>query len=167
MRIAQTVLKKVVVKENPMGAIELINVQTGEVDERIPTSKQYIIQYDGHQVTLQFNASYDNKTLARTNVDINFKKLNIYSLAALFTVYKQVLDEHEHDYDAIDLSNLHRQQDERNAIHEQVIKEEKKYEKQLLMAELKRLAKENVDKRKPPVTAALPKTVLAIETSEE
>jgi len=166
MRISKEVLKKVVVEETNNGSIELINVQTGDVEETIETGKRVTIKYDGHCITLYLQAGgkfdYDGNYIPQstqviTQISINFDKLNVYSLAALFTVYKDVIEKGKHAFDHLNLKNIQRQQYERDEIHQQILKEEKKYEKKLLMDELKRLAKENVDKRKPPVTAALPK----------
>lgn len=163
MRISKEVLKKISVEEQISGSVRLINVQTGDVEEEIVVGKTYIIRYKEHTIHLKINATYESVYALATRLDINFNSISISALAAMFTVYKNVVHDHENDYKDIDLASLYRQRNERELVHEEIIKQEKKYEKKLMMDEIKRLAKENVESRRPPITAALPKPKMITE----
>lgn len=170
MRISKEVLKKVQVTHRDEQKLDLINVQTGIVEESIVTRRVITLSYKGHKITLTLTAKDygDCKTYVNTNVFINFESLSVYQLAALLTVYKTVYEENKECFDHLDMPNFYRQQKEREAIRQEIIKQEQRYERKLMMDEIKRLAKENVDSRRPPITATLPKTkVIAIETTEE
>lgn len=157
MRISKEVLKKISVEEEVSGLIRLINVQTGDVEEDVVTGKMYIIRYKEHSIRLTINATYDVVPIISTRLNMNFDDITINELAAMFTIYKNIISEHQNDYKETNLTELYRQQHERHLVREEIIKEEKKYEKKLMMDEIKRLAKENVASRRPPITATLPK----------
>jgi hypothetical protein len=173
MRINKEKVKQVDVQVRDTGLIELINVQTGEVETAIVTSRRYILTYKEHRITIGTSSSYDDlaskRTVVGTDIQLNLKEIKVYDLAVLFTAYTEKMNEVKNDFDSINYISLQRQSQERWEIYRAVLKEEKKYERQLLNAELKRLAKENVDKRKPPIVSIIPTSsmLIAIETSEE
>ena len=163
MRISKEVLKKISVEEQVTSLISLLNVQTGDVEEEIVTGKTYTIGYKGHRIHLTMSAAYEYVPAIKTRLDIKFDDISISALAAMFTVYKNIISEHQDDYKDLDLASLYRQRNEREAVREEIMKQEKKYEKKLMMDEIKRLAKENVESRRPPITAALPKPKMIME----
>jgi len=163
MRISKEILKKMVVEERVSDTIDLIDVQTGDVEEEIIVGRTYIIKYKEHTINLTIRAAYTDGPAVSTRLDIKFDLISINALAAMFTVYKNILSEHQDDYKEINLHDLYRHRREREAIHEEIVKQEKKYEKKLMMDEIKRLAKENVDSRRPPITASLPKPKMVVE----
>ena len=167
MKVDPKVLRQIGVKEDETRHIELINIQTGEVDERYCISKEYAVFLtrdfvnNRAAVYVRFlpNKRYNSdkiETHIQESVRLDFDKLTIEEIAAIFTVVKQVKEEHAHDFDDFDIDNLYAQQTQRNKMREKVLKEEEKYTNKLLLEEVKRLAKENVDARRPPVTHVIP-----------
>lgn len=163
MRISKEILKRISVEERVTDTVDLINVQTGDVEEEVTVGKTYVIKYKEHTINLTIRASYSDTPAVSTRLDIKFDLISINALAAMFTVYKNILSEHQDDYKEINLHDLYRHRNEREAVREEIVKQEKKYEKKLMMDEVKRLAKENVDSRRPPITAALPKPKMVVE----
>jgi ubiquitin C-terminal hydrolase len=107
-------------------------------------------------------------TQLSTQINLDFsKELNLSELAALFSVLKEQMTLHAHDFDHVDEPNLYSQQAHRLQVYAEVQKQEERYMKKLMLDEVKRIAKENVDSRKPPVTSVIPtKKPLAITTTE-
>lgn len=171
MRISLKQLAKVKVEVEENGYVDLINVQTGEVEEHHPTGSRVTITLNNHRVDMYVSANSNgkSKTKISSGVYLDFsKELNVPDLAALFTVHKEQMALHAHAFDHIDELNLYEQRNHRDRVRTEILKQEEKYMKKLMLDEVKRLAKENVDARKPPVTSVIPKsTVLTIGTGKE
>lgn len=159
MKISAKRLEKIRITERVTRCFDLINIQTGDVDESITVAKVVSIHLGGHRIDLSVQAQWggESRTHMYSNVYLDYsKELIVADLAALFSVLKEQMTKNAHIFDHLDLDALNRQQNERAAMRQEIVKEEKKYEKKLMMDEIKRLARENVDNRKPPVTACLP-----------
>lgn len=170
MKISAKRLEKITITERVTRSYDLINIQTGAVDESITTGKVVSIHLGEHRIDLSVQAQWggESKTYMYSNVYLDYsKELNVADLAALFTVLKEQMTKNAHIFDHLDLDAINRQQNERAAMRQEIVKEEKKYEKKLMMNEIKRLAKENVDKRKPPVTACLPQQLDYVPVSNQ
>ena len=158
MKISAKRLEKITISERVTRCYELINIQTGLIDEKITAAKIVSIHLGDHRIDLAVQAQWgEPRTQMYSNVYLDYsKELIVADLAALFSVLKEQMTKNAHTFDNLDLDSINRQQNERNAMYQQVLKEEKKYANKLVLNEIKRIAKENIDKRKPPVTTYIP-----------
>lgn len=136
--------------------IRLIDVKTGDIEQEIQTNHNVAIEYMEHRIVMRIYASntYPNKTGISTNVQLALhKEFDIDEIIALFLEYNNQMELNKDFYNHIDMNNLSRQHNERYQVRDLILKEEEKYKRKLLQAEIKRIAKENVDELRPPVTA--------------
>jgi len=163
MRIAEKRLKKVEIKEHipEYYNINLVNVQTGEIERSIPTTKTVKLVLGEHEINILLRATAEevSKTILTTTLCIRAdKEIDVLDLAAFFTVYKQQCVVHAHDFDGLKHVELREEAKRRELIRAEVVKQEEKYAKKLVQDEIKRIAKENIDAKRPPITSMLPKT---------
>jgi len=148
--------KLIKVTKKDLQSIELINVKTGAIEDKIVTAKQIILQLNKHYVCINLNRYNPNKTSINTSIDLDYsKELNILELTVLFTAVKEQLALHSKDFDHLDVANLYEQREHRQTVYNTIKKEEERYTKKLLLDEIKRIAKENVDAKRPPVTSVI------------
>lgn len=168
MKVNQKLLNKVIITERVTNTLALINISTGAVEQEIETSRRVTIELDRHVISLYVRIS-DNSGKYKTDIysdnsSLRITEITVPKMAALLYVFKEQQLKYEKIYDTLDYASLLDQSYLRREMHAQILKEEEKYTKKLLNEEVKRIAKENVDKKRPPVTSIIPtKTTLAIE----
>lgn len=166
MKVNQKLLKKVSISERNFRTVDLINIATGEIEKTITVSKQVTVSINDSSVSLMISAdgTQVRKTSIYTEHRIRINTITAPEFAVLLASYKEQLEKHTHDYDALDLPSLYAEQALRTEMRAQVVKEEEKYTRKLLNDEVKMIAKRNVDAKRPPVTSVIPtKITLAIE----
>lgn len=168
MKVNQKLLNKVTITEKVTATLALIDISTGAVEQEIETGRRITIQLNNHIISLYvkliFISGKYKTDIYSENSSLRITEITVPQMAALLHVFKEQQLKYEKIYDNIDYENLLKQADLRREMHAQILKEEEKYTKKLLNEEVKRIAKENVDKRRPPVTSVIPtSTTLAIE----
>lgn len=163
----KTIIDGVTVETVANTCVELINVQTGAVEQLVQTGHRITLTYNKHSIITTFSANYyDNgSTSIQTNVYLSLANdIVVDDIIKIITVYKDIVALNKDSYNNISCNDLNAQARQRTRIHEQVIKEEEKYKRKILNEEIKRLARENVDAYRPPLTSMLP---IAIEAPNE
>jgi hypothetical protein len=165
MRLSKKLLESVKVTSERYSALHLIDIKTGAIETEVETGKRIIFAIDGYRIYLEAVATHTGKTEVRTYTDFRtLKDFNVMKIAALFTRFEQEKSEYSTIFDGVNTRELREEQDRRALLHRKVLKEEEKYMSKLLNDEIKRIAKENVDAKRPPVTDLIPKgTVTMIE----
>lgn len=153
--------------------LDLIDIKTGGVEQSVDTDSTISIEAKHYNFGLRLNISVSynkpNGTVIHTHLigvlttDIPQKVIN-----NVFAEYRRVYSMYEHLYDHINSDQLTREAQQRRDLRHEVVKQEDVYKKKLLRDEMKRLAKENVDALRPPLTSLIPKSkVVALDNTIE
>jgi hypothetical protein len=159
MKLNKTLLNQIKIEEVPSNQIKLINPQTGTVESLVTISKSVRVTLKDHLINIFVQCGYSDTTKTYITVDTRLdmrKEINVNELAALFHAVKEQVEIHKHDFDNMDDMQVREEADKRLVIRNAVLREEQAYEKKLVNAEIKRIAKENVDNRIPPITSFIP-----------